>query len=127
MDDEGRGAGRRRGDGTVRLVQEMNSPELSAAGLMVAPSAPDDCAEYMAARARPGSFDGYGDGDSDDNDGAATVKATCREVVGLVDSSLGEVQEGRRLMHVVGFLEGWVVSRLAARRLRIINEPSGCS
>jgi hypothetical protein len=76
---------------------EMDLPELRAAGLIVAPSAPDDCAEYMTGEHQTRQRRGDGDGVGDNSHGAtATTKATCREVVGLAGSRLGEVQEGRR-------------------------------
>lgn len=75
---------------------EMDLPELRAAGLIVAPSAPDDCAEYMTGEHQTRQRRGDGDGVGDNSHGAtATTKATCREVVGLAGSRLGEVQEGR--------------------------------
>jgi hypothetical protein len=50
-----------------------NSPELRAAGLIVAPSAPVGCAEYMTRRSKPAVT----------AVAAAAMAATCREIVGL--------------------------------------------
>jgi hypothetical protein len=91
--------------------RKVNLPELRAAGLMVAQSAPGVCAEYITGCARTGGSggrdngggdgrccgwfcgnghgNGHGHGDGN-GDGAIVMvgRATCREVLRLVDSRL---------------------------------------